>query len=62
MSLQAAAAAEPAASWNEWHLVLLSPWLDLTLGHPRLPEFEAVDPWLARPGLLAAGRAWAGCR
>jgi epsilon-lactone hydrolase len=41
-------------------LVLLSPWLDLTLGHPRMAEFEAVDPWLARPGLLEAGRAWAG--
>lgn len=41
-------------------LVLLSPWLDLTLRHPRLPEFEAVDPWLARPGLLEAASAWAG--
>ena len=41
-------------------LVLLSPWLDLTLSHPRLPEFEAVDPWLARPGLLEAAREWAG--
>jgi acetyl esterase/lipase len=41
-------------------LVLLSPWLDLTLGHPRLPEYERRDPWLARPGLLQAGRAWAG--
>ena len=41
-------------------LVLLSPWLDLTLGHPRMAEFEAVDPWLARPGLLEAARLWAG--
>ncbi len=41
-------------------LVLLSPWLDLTLGHPRLPEFERRDPWLAKPGLVEAGRAWAG--
>ena len=41
-------------------LVLLSPWLDLTLGHPRLAEYEAVDPWLARPGLLEAARVWAG--
>ena len=40
-------------------LVLVSPWLDLTLGHPRMAEFEAVDPWLARPGLLEAGRVWA---
>ena len=40
-------------------LVLLSTWLELTLGHPRLPEYERVDPWLARPSLVAAGRAWA---
>lgn len=40
-------------------LVLLSPWLDLTLSHPRMAEFEAVDPWLARPGLLEAARVWA---
>jgi epsilon-lactone hydrolase len=40
--------------------VLLSPWLDLTLSHPRIAEYEAVDPWLARPGLLEAARVWAG--
>jgi acetyl esterase/lipase len=40
-------------------LVLISPWLDLTLSHPRLPEYERVDPWLARPGLVVAGLAWA---
>ena len=40
-------------------LVLLSPWLDLTLSHPQLPEYERRDPWLARPGLLEAGLAWA---
>ncbi|TFV55252.1 steryl acetyl hydrolase [Geodermatophilus sp. DF01-2] len=41
-------------------LVLLSPWLDLTLGHPDLPAVEARDPWLSRAGLLEAGHAWAG--
>jgi acetyl esterase/lipase len=41
-------------------LVLLSPWLDLTLGNPRIAEYERRDPWLARPGLVAAGLAWAG--
>jgi epsilon-lactone hydrolase len=39
-------------------LVLLSPWLDLTLSHP---DLEAVrDPWLATPGLREAATAWAG--
>jgi acetyl esterase/lipase len=41
-------------------VVLLSPWLDLTLSHPQLPEYERRDPWLARPGLIEAGLAWAG--
>lgn len=41
-------------------LVLLSPWLDLTLGHPLIPVYERYDPWLARPGLVEAGLAWAG--
>ncbi len=41
-------------------LVLLSPWLDLTLGHPQIPVYERYDPWLAKPGLVEAGLAWAG--
>jgi epsilon-lactone hydrolase len=40
-------------------LVLLSPWLDLTLDHPSIPEYEAQDPWLVAAGRRAAGRAWA---
>jgi epsilon-lactone hydrolase len=40
-------------------LVLISPWLDLTLSSPRLAEYERRDPWLARPGLVEAGLAWA---
>jgi len=41
-------------------LVLLSPWLDLTLSHPQLDEVGRRDPWLAQPGLREAGAAWAG--
>jgi acetyl esterase/lipase len=41
-------------------LVLLSPWLDLTLAHPELDEVGRRDPWLSRPGLLEAAAAWAG--
>jgi acetyl esterase/lipase len=41
-------------------LVLLSPWLDLTLSHPDLPAVEARDPWLSSVGLVEAGKAWAG--
>jgi epsilon-lactone hydrolase len=43
-------------------VVLIAPWLDLTLSHPELDrmESERVDPWLQRPGLRAAAAAWAG--
>jgi acetyl esterase/lipase len=41
-------------------VVLLSPWLDLTLSHPDLPTVEARDPWLCSVGLAEAAKAWAG--
>jgi monoterpene epsilon-lactone hydrolase len=41
-------------------IVLLSPWLDLTLGHPDLPAAEDRDPWLVSAGLHVAAAAWAG--
>lgn len=41
-------------------IVLISPWLDLTVSNPAIPALEADDPWLARPGLAEAGRWWAG--
>lgn len=41
-------------------LVLLSPWLDLTLSHPDLPALEPRDPWLNIDGTVEAGRVWAG--
>ncbi|TKJ30471.1 alpha/beta hydrolase [Blastococcus sp. CCUG 61487] len=41
-------------------LVLVAPWLDLTLSNPELPEVEKRDPWLSTPGLHVAAAAWAG--
>ena len=41
-------------------LVLLSPWLDLTLSHPDLPALEPRDPWLNIEGTVEAGKVWAG--
>jgi monoterpene epsilon-lactone hydrolase len=41
-------------------LVLLSPWLDLTLSHPDLPALEPRDPWLNIDGTIEAGKVWAG--
>ena len=41
-------------------LMLLAPWVDLTLEDPAITPVEADDPWLTRIGLVEAGRAWAG--
>ncbi|WP_455402947.1 alpha/beta hydrolase fold domain-containing protein [Streptomyces bambusae] len=41
-------------------IVLLSPWLDLSVSHPDQPEIETRDPLLARAGLREAGRLYAG--
>ncbi|MEV6950554.1 alpha/beta hydrolase [Streptomyces sp. NPDC051183] len=41
-------------------IVLISPWLDVTMSHPDQAAIEPVDPVLARPGLREAGRLYAG--
>ncbi|MFD3695523.1 alpha/beta hydrolase fold domain-containing protein [Streptomyces sp. NPDC058646] len=41
-------------------IVLISPWLDVTMSHPDQAVIEAGDPMLARSGLLEAGRLYAG--
>lgn len=41
-------------------LVLVSPWLDVTLRNPALPAADARDPLLDLEGLRDAGRLYAG--
>ncbi|WP_045747311.1 alpha/beta hydrolase [Actinoplanes rectilineatus] len=41
-------------------LVLISPWLDLTMSNPAVAAVRPLDPWLSPPGLVVAGQAWAG--
>ncbi|MGW1770478.1 alpha/beta hydrolase fold domain-containing protein [Streptomyces sp. NPDC002104] len=41
-------------------IVLVSPWLDVSMSHPDQAALEAGDPMLARPGLREAGRLYAG--
>jgi epsilon-lactone hydrolase len=41
-------------------LILIAPWLDLTMSNPDIPRVEARDPWLSRAGLHEAASAWAG--
>lgn len=42
------------------NLILLSPWLDVSMSGDGYDELEAVDPMLSRLGLIEAGKAWAG--
>ncbi|MFF5445791.1 alpha/beta hydrolase fold domain-containing protein [Streptomyces sp. NPDC012888] len=41
-------------------IVLVSPWLDVSVSHPDQAAIEVTDPVLARPGLIEAGRLYAG--
>lgn len=48
-----AGGARPAA------LLLFSPWLDVTLTNPEIPELEPRDPMLKMVGAAWCGRQWA---
>lgn len=41
-------------------LVLISPWLDVTMTDPELKIIDARDPQISIPGLIAAGEMYAG--
>jgi acetyl esterase/lipase len=41
-------------------IVLVSPWLDVTMSHPEVAEQDARDPYLGAKGLAEAGRRYAG--
>lgn len=42
------------------HLVLFSPWLDITLSNPGAASLEGQDTLLGIPGLVQCGLWWAG--
>ncbi len=41
-------------------LLLLSPWLDVTLDNPQIAQIDPFDPFLNAEALRRAGLAWAG--
>ncbi|MGM0571877.1 MAG: alpha/beta hydrolase fold domain-containing protein [Pseudomonadota bacterium] len=41
-------------------IVLISPWLDMTVTYPGSVSREIDDPWLDIPGLIAAADWWTG--
>ncbi|AQQ52521.1 alpha/beta hydrolase fold domain-containing protein [Planococcus lenghuensis] len=42
------------------NIILLSPWLDLSMNSPLIPKLEPKDPMLAAYGMREMGRIWAG--
>lgn len=43
-------------------LILMSPWLDVSMNHPDIPQYEASDLVISAPGLRTLGQMWAGAR
>jgi epsilon-lactone hydrolase len=41
-------------------ILLLSPWVDISMSNPDVDSFDARDPWLSKPGLIEAGKMYAG--
>lgn len=41
-------------------IILLSPWLDITLSNQEIKRIDRIDPFLGIDGLLEAGKAYAG--
>lgn len=41
-------------------LILISPWVDLTMSNKDLPEYAKLDPMLGIDGLKRMGEVWAG--
>jgi RND superfamily putative drug exporter len=41
-------------------VILISPWIDVTMTNPQIVEFERRDVLLSAAGLRAAGTLWAG--
>ncbi|KPJ22381.1 alpha/beta hydrolase fold domain-containing protein [Streptococcus phocae] len=41
------------------HIILLSPWLDVSMSHPDIPKYENADPILSAWGLRRVGQLWA---
>jgi acetyl esterase/lipase len=60
LALTAALALRDARQALPQHLILIAPWVDVTLVHPGIAAISPLDPMLAVPGLREAGRLYAG--
>ena len=60
LALVAAQQAAPAVRQRLAGLLLIAPWIDLTMANPAVDAVEPTDPWLTRAGLHPIARSWAG--
>ena len=60
LALVAAQQATPAVRQRVAGLLLIAPWIDLTMANPAVDAVEPTDPWLTRAGLHPIARSWAG--
>ena len=60
LALVAAQQAEPQVREGLVGLVLIAPWIDLTMSNPAVDAVERTDPWLTRAGLHPIAQSWAG--
>lgn len=60
LALVVSEALEEAGAPQPKELVLICPWLDITMTHPDQPALDRVDPYLAVAGLREAGRLYSG--
>jgi acetyl esterase/lipase len=42
------------------NIIMLSPWLDVSMTNPEIASYERLDTSLSAKGLVIDGRAWAG--
>lgn len=42
------------------HLILLSPWVDISMSNEEIKEYEKIDPMLKMPKIKLCAQSWAG--
>lgn len=60
LALVVAQQASPAVRQRLTGLLLIAPWIDLTMDNPAVDAVEPTDPWLTRAGLHPIAQSWAG--
>jgi monoterpene epsilon-lactone hydrolase len=60
LALVAAQQARPQVRERLAGILLVAPWVDLTMTNPAVDAVERTDPWLTRAGLHPIAKAWAG--